>query len=66
VGERRDIKICRKEIRREGVNCIHVACSCESGNESSVSIKCGEFLEHLSDCQLLKRDVSPYSKLFIF
>jgi hypothetical protein len=33
-----------------------VASSCEYGNEPSGSIKGEEFLDYMSDCQLLKRD----------
>jgi hypothetical protein len=36
-----------------------VAVSCEHGNEPSGSIKCGEFLDWLSDCWLLKKDSAP-------
>jgi hypothetical protein len=35
-----------------------VAGSCEYGNETLGFIKRGEFLEELSDCQLLKKDCS--------
>jgi len=34
---------------------------CEHGNEPSVSIKCGQFVEQLSNCQLLKEDSDPWS-----
>jgi hypothetical protein len=37
-----------------------VAGSCEHGNEPSCSIKGGEFIDLLSDCQLLK-DSAPWS-----
>jgi hypothetical protein len=30
--------------------------SCECGNEPSVSIKCGRFIDQLRNCQLLKKD----------
>ena len=33
-----------------------VAEACECGNETSVSLKCGEFLDQLQTCQLLKKD----------
>jgi hypothetical protein len=36
-----------------------VAGCCESVNERWGSIKGGEFLEQLSDCQLLKKDCVP-------
>jgi hypothetical protein len=35
---------------------LPVARSCEHGNEPSSSIKCGIFLEWLSDCWLIKND----------
>jgi hypothetical protein len=38
-----------------------VAGSCEHGNEPSGSIKGGEFLDQLSDCQLLKKDSAPWN-----
>jgi hypothetical protein len=28
---------------------------CECGNEASGSIKCGEFLDYLTTCQLLRK-----------
>jgi hypothetical protein len=37
-----------------------VAISCEYGNETSSSIKAGEFIEELSGYQLLK-DFGPWS-----
>jgi hypothetical protein len=37
--------------------------SCEHGNEPSVSIKDEEFLDYLSDCQLLTEESGPWSKL---
>ena len=45
-----NIKVDVKEIRCEGVDWIclvegHVADCCQHGNERSLSIKCGEFLE---------------------
>jgi hypothetical protein len=33
--------------------------SCEHGNEISGSIKGGEFLDYISDYQLLKKDSAP-------
>jgi hypothetical protein len=38
-----------------------VAGSCEDGNESSGSIKCGEFLDYLNGSKLLKKDSVPWS-----
>jgi hypothetical protein len=38
-----------------------VAGSSEHGNELLGSIKGGEFLDQLSDCQLLKKDSAPWS-----
>jgi hypothetical protein len=38
-----------------------VAGPCEHSNEPSGSINGGEFLEWLSDCQLLKKDSAPWS-----
>jgi hypothetical protein len=35
--------------------------SCEHGNGPSGSIKVGEFLDWLSDCQLLKKDSAAWS-----
>jgi len=40
-----------------------VADSCEYGNESWCFIKVGEFLEQLSDYELLKKDSAPWSYL---
>jgi hypothetical protein len=37
-----------------------VAGCCEHGNEPSSFIKGGEFLDQLSDCQLLKKDSRNY------
>jgi len=39
-----------------------VASTCERGNESSGSIKCGEFLDWLRTVQFLKRDSAPRSE----
>jgi len=36
-----------------------VAGSSEHGNEHSCSIKGSEFVEYLSDCQLVKKDAAP-------
>jgi hypothetical protein len=38
-----------------------VAESCEYDNELPGSIKGGEFLDLLSDCQLLKKDSPPWT-----
>jgi hypothetical protein len=38
-----------------------VADCCEHGNEPSRSIKGGEFLDLLSDCQLFKKDSAPWN-----
>jgi hypothetical protein len=38
-----------------------VAGCCEHGNEPSGSIKGGEFLDWLSDSQLLKKDTAPWN-----
>jgi hypothetical protein len=42
-----------------------VADSCEDGNETSGSIRCGEFIDWLSDCQLMK-DSAPCRYLLTF
>ena len=39
-----------------------MADTCKRGNEVSVSIKCGEILDHLSTGQLLKMDSASCSK----
>jgi hypothetical protein len=36
--------------------------TCDCGNEPSDSIKCGEFLEQLKTCFILKKDTAPRSK----
>jgi hypothetical protein len=38
--------------------------SCEHGNEPSGSIKGGEFVGQLCDCQLLKKDSASWNYLF--
>jgi hypothetical protein len=38
-----------------------MADSCECGNEASGSIKCREFLEHMSRCKLLRKNPAPCS-----
>jgi hypothetical protein len=35
--------------------------SCEHGNDISVSIRCWEILEQLSDWRLLRKDSAPWS-----
>jgi hypothetical protein len=40
-----------------------VAGCCENGNEPSGSIKGGEFLDSLSDCQLLNKDFALWSHI---
>jgi hypothetical protein len=39
-----------------------VAGACECGEESSGSIKRGEFLDSLQNSKLLKKDSAPWSK----
>ena len=39
-----------------------VAGTCECGNEPSGSVKCGEFLDWLQTCQLLKKDFAAWIK----
>ena len=39
-----------------------MAGTCKSGNESSGSIKCGEFLDLLRTGYLLKKDSAPWSE----
>jgi hypothetical protein len=39
-----------------------VAGSCRHGNAPSGSIKSGDFLDYLSDCQFLKEDCAPWSQ----
>jgi hypothetical protein len=41
-----------------------VAGSCEHGDEPSDSIKGGEFLKHLGDYKLFKKDSVPYGWIF--
>ena len=38
-----------------------MAGACDSSDEPSGSIKCGEFLDKLRKCQLLKKDSGPCS-----
>jgi hypothetical protein len=51
------------EIWLEGVDWIYLAQadSCEYDNEPSGFVKGGEFLDQLSDYQLLKKDSAPWS-----
>ena len=42
-----------------------LAHACECGDEPSVSVKCGEFLDQLQASQLLKKDSAPWSKYVI-
>jgi hypothetical protein len=39
-----------------------VADPCKHGNESSLSIKCGEFLDKLRTGQVLKKDCAPRTR----
>jgi hypothetical protein len=43
----------------DGINVGTMTGSCEHGNEPSGPIKGGEFLDYLSDCQLLMKDSVP-------
>jgi hypothetical protein len=36
---------------------------CEKGNESSGSTKCGEFLEWVRTCELIRKDSAPVKQL---
>jgi hypothetical protein len=36
---------------------------CEHGNEPLGSVKCGEFVHKLRNCQLFKKDCAPQSWL---
>ena len=38
-----------------------MAGTCERGNDTSDSIKCGEFLDLLRNCLLLKKESAPWS-----
>ena len=49
-------------LDRAGLGKRQVAGTCECGNEHSVSIKWGEFLDQLNTGQLLKKDSAPWSK----
>ena len=39
-----------------------VADTCECGNEPSVSVKCGEFVDQLGKGQLLKKNLAAWRK----
>ena len=49
-------------LYRSGTGQGHVAGFCESGDEPSGFIKCGEFLDQLKTGQILKTDIVPWSK----
>jgi hypothetical protein len=49
-----NIKMDLKIKRRKGVKWINLA-SCEQGNEPSVSVKCGKFLDQLSNYRLVMK-----------
>ena len=40
-----------------------VAGCCECGNEPTEFVKCGEFLDCLRICQLLRKDFAPWNYL---
>ena len=48
-----------------GINGIDVAGPCECGSELSGCINCGNFLDWLRTCYLLKKDCAPYSYLVV-
>jgi hypothetical protein len=48
-------------LDRSGTGQEQVADSCECGNETSDSIKCGEFLECFRSCKFLRKDSAPWS-----
>jgi hypothetical protein len=39
--------------------------ACDCGNEPSGAIKCGEFLDWLGSCKLLKKDCAVWSYLVL-
>jgi hypothetical protein len=39
---------------------------CECGNEPSGFLRCGEFLDQLRSCYILKKDSAVWSKLVIY
>jgi hypothetical protein len=43
------------------IDWIDLAQDREYGDELSGSIKCGEFLEYLRTCRLLRKDSAPWS-----
>ena len=49
-------------LDRAGSGQGQVARTCEYGNETSGSVKCGEFLDWLKTGQLLKKDSAPWTK----
>jgi hypothetical protein len=49
------------EMRWEGVDWINLAQDGEHGDETSNAIKGGEFLDYLSNYQLLRMDSAPWS-----
>jgi hypothetical protein len=55
---------CGLDSSREGQGLM--AGFCENGNEPSGSIKGREFLDYLSDCQLLKKDSAPWCYLILY
>jgi len=51
-----------KETGCEGVNWIHMAQDMDQdGFIQNSAMKCGEFFDKLSDCQLPKKDCAPWS-----
>jgi hypothetical protein len=58
-GER---KIMQKRRKRESDFSVSIAGSCEHGNVSSSSIKLEEFLDQLSDRQLLQDSSAPWNE----
>jgi hypothetical protein len=61
-----NIKMNFQEVGGGGVTWVTLAqnreCGCECGNHSG-SVKCGEFLDWLRTCWLLKKDSAAWSKL---
>jgi hypothetical protein len=49
----------RRGLDWSAVGYEEVAGTCERGNENSGSIKCGEFLDYLMTCWLLRNDSAP-------
>jgi hypothetical protein len=54
--------VCKLESRDSGK--CPVVDSCEHGNELSVSIKGGKFIDLLSDYKLLDKDSAPWLSIF--